>query len=326
MVLPGDELNVKIRHVGMRDGNIVVDIVTSNVRGEKVLEGSAEVSQPTTVYVFTGQGSQEAGMGMDLYNSSPAARAVWDSADAHLLAVYGFSIVEIVKDNPKEKTVHFGGIKGQAIRRRYMDMTYDTMDKDGNVKTLPLFADIDVRTPKYTFSHPTGLLFATQFAQIALVVTEKAAFEDMRKKGFVQKDCAFAGHSLGEYSALASIADVLAISALVDVVFYRGITMQRAVERDSENRSNYAMCAVNPSRISKTFTDAALREVVDSIATSTGTLLEIVNYNVEVSRIFTGWLYIFTQYTAGSTIRLRWRTCRSSNHDECAQLPQGPED
>ncbi|TFK33214.1 fatty acid synthase [Crucibulum laeve] len=281
MVLPGDELNVKLCHTGMRDGNIVVSIETTNDRGEKVLQGSAEVSQPTTVYVFTGQGSQEAGMGMDLYSSSPAARAVWDGADSHLLAVYGFSIVEIVKDNPKEKTIHFGGIKGQAIRQRYMDMTYDTMDKDGNVKTLPLFADINVRTPKYTFSHPTGLLFATQFAQIALVVTEKAAFEDMRMKGFVQKDCGFAGHSLGEYSALASIADVLHISALVDVVFYRGITMQRAVERDAQNRSNYAMCAVNPSRISKTFSDAALREVVDTIATISSSLLEIVNYNVE---------------------------------------------
>ena len=131
-------------------------------------------------------------MGMDLYNSSPAARAVWDSADAHLLVVYGFSIVEIVKDNPKEKTIHFSDIKGQAIRQRYMDVTYDTMDKDGHVKTLPLFADIDVRCPKYTFSHPGGLLFATQFAQIALVVTEKAAFEDMHVKGFVQKDWTFA--------------------------------------------------------------------------------------------------------------------------------------
>lgn len=282
MVLPGDELSVKLKHIGMRDGNIVVSIETTNSRGEKVLAGSAEVKQPTTVYVFTGQGSQEPGMGMDLYNSSPAARAVWDGADAHLLATYGFSIIEIVRDNPKEKTIYFGGIKGQAIRQRYMDMTYDTLDKDGNVKTLPLFADIDNRTPRYTFSHPNGLLFATQFAQIALVVTEKAAFEDMRAKGFVQKDCAFAGHSLGEYSALASIADVLHISALVDVVFYRGITMQRAVERDSENRSNYAMCAVNPSRISKTFSDAALREVVDMIALKTGSLLEIVNFNVEV--------------------------------------------
>jgi fatty acid synthase subunit alpha len=49
--------------------------------------------------------------------------------------------------------------------------------------------------------------------------------------------------------------------------------MQCAVERDSENRSNYAMCAVNPSRISKTFTDAALREVIDSIVVRTGALL-----------------------------------------------------
>jgi fatty acid synthase subunit alpha len=120
VLLPGDELKVKVRHVGMRDGNIVVKIETVNDRGEKVLEGSAEVVQATTVYVFTGQGSQEAGMGMDLYNSSPAARAVWDGADAHLLAVYGFSIIEIVMDNPKEKTIHFGGIKGQAIRQEYL--------------------------------------------------------------------------------------------------------------------------------------------------------------------------------------------------------------
>ncbi|KAI0749711.1 fatty acid synthase [Daedaleopsis nitida] len=281
MILPGDELQVKIKHVGMRNGNLVVNVETVNTRGEKVLAGTAEVAQPTTVYVFTGQGSQEPGMGMDLYNNSPAARSVWEAADAHLTAVYGFSIVEIVKDNPKEKTIHFGGIKGQAIRQRYMDMTYDTMDRDGNVKTLPLFRDINVRTQRYTFSHPNGLLFATQFAQIALVVTERAAFEDMRSKGLVQKDSAFAGHSLGEYSALASIADVLPISALADVVFYRGITMQRAVERDAQNRSNYAMCAVNPSRISKTFNDAALREVVDNISSRTGCLLEIVNFNVE---------------------------------------------
>lgn len=284
MVLPGDRLQVKITHTAMRSGNLVVKIETTNQNGAKVIEGVAEVAQRSTVYVFTGQGSQEPGMGMELYTNSPAARAVWDAADAHLLAVYGFSIVDIVKNNPKDKVVHFGGIKGQAIRSRYMGMSYDTTDKEGNVKTLPLFADIDSRTPRYTFSHPAGLLFATQFAQIALVVTEKAAFEDMRSKGYIQEECAFAGHSLGEYSALASIADVLPISSLVDVVFYRGITMQRAVERDAQNRSNYAMCAVNPSRISKTFNDAALRGVVEAISQRTSTLLEIVNFNVEVSR------------------------------------------
>ena len=221
-------------------------------------------------------------MGMDLYNSSPAARAVWEGTDALLLSVYGFSIIDIVKNNPKEKTIHFGGIKGHTIRERSMVMTYDTMDKDGHVKTLPLFADTTHLNAPLTFSHPNGLLFATQFVQIALVVTEKAAFDDMRAKGLVQDESGFAGRSLEEYSALASIADVLPISALVDVVFYRGITMQRAVERDEQNRSNYAMCAVNPGRVSKTFNDAALREVVDSIAHRTDLLLEIVNYNVEV--------------------------------------------
>jgi malonyl CoA-acyl carrier protein transacylase len=104
----------------------------------------------------------------------------------------------------------------------------------------------------------------------------------MRSKGLIQRDSAFAGHSLGEYSALASIADVLPISSLVDVVFYRGITMQSAVERDSQNRSNYAMCAVNPSRISKTFNEVALREVVEIVGRRTDALLEIVNYNIDV--------------------------------------------
>lgn len=154
MVLPGEKLSVSVRHVGMRKGNMVVRISTTNDRGEKVIEGSAEVIQPPTVYTFTGQGSQERNMGMELYATSPAARAVWDAADgqfthqdahenqlmhvtlAHLLSVYGLSILQIVRDNPMERTVHFGGTKGQAIRQRYMDMTYDTADKEGIIKTL----------------------------------------------------------------------------------------------------------------------------------------------------------------------------------------------
>ncbi|KAK4046934.1 fatty acid synthase alpha subunit Lsd1 [Microbotryomycetes sp. JL201] len=283
MCLPSHAMEVKLKHVGMTSsGNKLIKVDTVDVESNTVvLSGTAEIEQAPTAYVFTGQGSQEPGMGMELYNSSPVARAVWDAADKHLGQVYGFSILEIVRTNPKEKTVHFGGLKGQATRQKYMEMTYTTTDQDGNVKTLPLFGDIDLRTSRYTFSSPNGLLYATQFAQIALVVTEKAAFEDMRARGLVQDSCVFAGHSLGEYSALASIADILPISALVDVVFYRGITMQRAVERDSLNRSSYAMCAVNPSRIGKTFGDAALREVVETISRRGNILIEVVNYNVE---------------------------------------------
>lgn len=41
---------------------------------------------------------------------------------------------------------------------------------------------------QYTFNCPARLLFAIEFAQIALVVTEKAAFEDTHVKGFMPND------------------------------------------------------------------------------------------------------------------------------------------
>lgn len=192
----------------------------------------------------------------------------------------GFSITNIVKNNPKELTVHFGGPRGKAIRQNYMAMTFETVAADGSIKSERIFKGISESTTSYTYRSPTGLLSATQFTQPALTLMEKASFEDMKAKGLVPRDSTFAGHSLGEYSALAALADVMPIESLVSVVFYRGLTMQVAVERDAAGRSNYSMCAVNPSRISKTFNEEALQFVVNNIAEETGWLLEIVNYNI----------------------------------------------
>jgi malonyl CoA-acyl carrier protein transacylase len=92
--------------------------------------------------------------------------------------------------------------------------------------------------PQHIITHPKGLLFATQFALIALAVTSRAAFEGIRSKGLVQPDAAFAGHSLGD-SALAFVANILPNSSLINIVFYRDLTMQHAVERDEQGCSNY---------------------------------------------------------------------------------------
>lgn len=188
--------------------------------------------------------------------------------------------MNIVKNNPKELTIHFGGPRGKTIRENYMQMNFETIAADGSVKSERIFKEISEKTTSYTYRSPTGLLSATQFTQPALTLMEKASFEDMNAKGLVPRDSTFAGHSLGEYSALAALADVLPIESLVSVVFYRGLTMQVAVERDAQGRSNYSMCAVNPSRISSTFSEGALRYVVSNIAEETGWLLEIVNYNI----------------------------------------------
>ncbi|CUM64807.1 uncharacterized protein PRCAT00002420001 [Priceomyces carsonii] len=288
MVLPNDVLQTTLQHVGMINGRKIIKFETRNVESDTaVLVGEAEIEQPITTYVFTGQGSQEQGMGMDLYNSSEVAREVWDRADRHFVSNYGFSILDIVQNNPKELTVHFGGTKGRKIRDNYMAMMFETIGEDGDIKSEQIFKDIDYSTTSYSFVSPVGLLSATQFTQPALTLMEKASFEDMKAKGLVDSDAMFAGHSLGEYSALSSLANVMPIESLVDVVFYRGMTMQVAVPRDELGRSNYGMCAVNPTRVSPTFNDAALRFVVDEISSKTGWLLEIVNYNVEDTQYVT---------------------------------------
>ncbi|KAF8868943.1 hypothetical protein BD779DRAFT_1480569 [Infundibulicybe gibba] len=108
------------------------------------------------------------------YTSSPVGDQAWICTTTLLqlellggcrrpsLAVYKFFIIGIVNDNRKEETIHFGGIKSQAIRKRYMDVLYSSMDTDGDVKMSPL---------------PIRLLFAMKFRHIALALTEKATFE-----------------------------------------------------------------------------------------------------------------------------------------------------
>ena len=51
--------------------------------------------------VFPGQGAQEVGMGRDVYEASPAARAVFDAADAAL----GFSLTERCFEGPEDELV-----------------------------------------------------------------------------------------------------------------------------------------------------------------------------------------------------------------------------
>ena len=92
MVLPNDDIEVKLQHIGMVAGRKIIKVEASNKETEaKVLVGEAEVEQPVSSYVFTGQGSQEQGMGMELYNSSPVAKEVWDRADRHFMENYGKS-------------------------------------------------------------------------------------------------------------------------------------------------------------------------------------------------------------------------------------------
>ncbi|MDN5706265.1 type I polyketide synthase [Corynebacterium casei] len=238
-VLPGAKVDFIVERTGIdsRPGAGEVRTVTASVDGDVVLQATATMAAPRTFYGFPGQGIQTPGMGMDSYASSAAARDVWERADAHTRSKLGFSILEIVRNNPDRVVV------------------------DGE-----------------EFTHPDGALFLTQFTQVAMATLGCAQIAELAEAGVKSQDTFFAGHSVGEYNALAAYAQVLSLEAVVEIVYARGLTMHRLVDRDAHGNSNYGLAALRPNKIGIRADDVF--GYVAKVSEASGEFLEIVNYNI----------------------------------------------
>jgi [acyl-carrier-protein] S-malonyltransferase len=143
------------------------------------MEGPSSGQQPGTrtridgddiAYIFPGQGSQTVGMGRDLHDESPAARAIFQEVDDTL---------------------------GRALSR--------TM-----------------------FDGPESDLVRTENAQPAIMAVSLACHAALvEARGAPLQPGMVAGHSLGEYSALA-VAGVLSVADTARLVVARGRLMQEA--------------------------------------------------------------------------------------------------
>ena len=277
MVFPGERLYIQFRMSGVVRGDMKVAMEVVSSGGDTVVSATALVEQAKTVYVFTGQGSAEVGMGMELYNSSPTARNVWDRGDRYFQDNYGFSILDIVRNNPTSMTLHFGGRRGRKIKKNYMALQFE----GDNKKKAPVLPEITHKTQTFRFISPEGLLFTTQFSQPALILFACASFAILQEDGVLPRHFAFAGHSLGEYAALSSVVDGMELENVAEISFLRGLIMQKAVTRDERGMSEYGMVAANPMRVGPHFSPAQFFKLVDLIDSTSGKLLQVVNHNVK---------------------------------------------
>ncbi|MFA6154284.1 ACP S-malonyltransferase [Mesorhizobium sp.] len=126
----------------------------------------------TVAFTFPGQGSQAVGMGKDLADAFPEARAVFQEVDDAL----GENLSKLMWEGPEE------------------------------------------------------ILTLTSNAQPALMAVSLAAIRALESRGFVLKDkvAYVAGHSLGEYSALAA-AGFVSVADAARLLRIRGNAMQAAV-------------------------------------------------------------------------------------------------
>ncbi|KZM75421.1 type I polyketide synthase [Nocardia terpenica] len=128
------------------------------------------------------------------------------------------------------------------------------------------------------YRHPQGVLHLTQFTQVAMATLGVAQVAELREAGAFVEGAMLAGHSVGEYNALAAVAGVLPLEAVLEVVFQRGSAMHELVPRDAQGRSDYRMAAIRPSQIG--LPDAEVVDYVAAMAERAGEFLEVVNLNL----------------------------------------------
>ncbi len=130
--------------------------------------------------------------------------------------------------------------------------------------------------------HPDGVLHLTQFTQVAMAVLGVAQVAELREAGAFIEGAMLAGHSVGEYNALAAVAGVLPLEAVLEVVFQRGSAMHELVPRDDKGRSDYRMAAIRPSQMG--LPDDEVIDFVAGIGAQVGEFLEVVNLNLRGSQ------------------------------------------
>jgi len=262
MVRPGDEVDFRVDRVGID-------------QGAEVLEISARV--------VPGGGSE-------------AARGTRSASDLVMSATARLAAPKTVYAFPGQGIQHKGmgmevRARSKAARKVWDSADRFTRDTLGfSVLHVVRENPTSIIASGVHYHHPDGVLYLTQFTQVAMATVAAAQVAEMREQGAFVEGAIACGHSVGEYTALACVTGIYELEAMLEMVFHRGSKMHDIVPRDELGRSNYRLAAIRPSQID--LPDDEVTAFVAEIAERTGEFLEIVNFNLRGS-----------QYAIAGTVR-----------------------
>ncbi len=201
--------------------------------------------------LFPGQGSQLIGMGSEFYNKFEKVKKIFKEADEKL----NFSISKIILEGPEDKLQMTENTQPAILLVSYSIFTILQQEFDIDHKSFKYFAGhslgeysalvcshsllfneadsvLGFPLSKIILEGPKDKLDLTVNTQPAIFLISHSIFNVLKKEFSIDLNKAkyFAGHSLGEYSALSS-AGYLNFADTIKLLRIRGDAMQNAVPK-----------------------------------------------------------------------------------------------